>query len=776
MRSVLDSLCASGIAWFVCLTAPATLVAQPPASIVPLAPQSPTIQVPQPLGARPGQTVEVVLTGTNLIEPIAVLGLPAKFSFPTDGNNGKDPGKLRVRLEIPTDARVGAYPLRLATRFGLSNARTFCIDDLPTGPTAGPEHRSKQSPAEMPVPSVASGRIDPETSQFFKIKVSPSQRVCIEVLARRLGSALDPIIILHDAKTGREIPSLYSDDAPGCQTDARLTHVFSEAAEILIEVRDSTFRGGPDSWYRLRVGDFPLAITPLPLAAQRGGTAMIGFAGLYLAEATPVTVPMPGDPAVGGVVVVPRGKSGQAGWPVTLVASDWPELIEQEPNDEPAKALRVPVPCGVSGRFDHRSDHDAYSIQLKKGERVLIQSITHELLSPADAYFVLKNAKGQQLAANDPASGKGIDFTAPEDGEYAIIVEHLNFLHGPNEVYRLTISRPEPDFSLTLAADRIEIPSGGSAVLPIQTLARQGVTQPIEVKVVGLSGVTGSVTIDAQANLAPNLPIALLPITHVGGPLQGSVRIEARAKGGNREIVRFADITPQVKQRLGNLPFPPREQLTTLDVATVETPFRIAAKYAFPEAARGTPINVTVSAQRDQGFAEEIALSVVGLPPNVTAAAKPIPKGANEVVFPITAAENAPAGVYPIVIVGKGKKDNRDFQVAIAAALRVAPAPFDLSLVESPPPLKPGDKIKVKAKVTRKGGFAGTIDLQFKNLPAGVMASNTTVPANANEIDIELSVNQDAAPAEKADVALEGKSGAQSATFQGIKVVVKKKE
>jgi uncharacterized membrane protein len=56
------------------------------------------------------------------------------------------------------------------------------------------------------------------------------------------------------------------------------------------------------------------------------------------------------------------------------------------------------------------------------------------------------------------------------------------------------------------------------------------------------------------------------------------------------------------------------------------------------------------------------------------------------------------------------------------------------------------------------------------------MASNTTVPANANEIDIELSVNQDAAPAEKADVALEGKSGAQSATFQGIKVVVKKKE
>src|SRR5205823_1142971 len=74
-------------------------VAQPPPSILPVSPQAPTLNLPQPLGAAPGSSVELTLTGTNLTEPLALLsGLPAKVTFPTDANNGKDPAKLRVKL------------------------------------------------------------------------------------------------------------------------------------------------------------------------------------------------------------------------------------------------------------------------------------------------------------------------------------------------------------------------------------------------------------------------------------------------------------------------------------------------------------------------------------------------------------------------------------------------------------------------------------------------------------------------------------------------------
>ena len=107
-----------------------------------------------------------------------------------------------------------------------------------------------------------------EAGPLFEVlgDLSPAGHRGIEVLARRLGSALDPTLIVHDAKTGSEVPSLYRDDSPGCQTDARLTHVFKDAGDFVIEVRDSTHRGGGDFWYRLRVGDFPSAITPMPLA------------------------------------------------------------------------------------------------------------------------------------------------------------------------------------------------------------------------------------------------------------------------------------------------------------------------------------------------------------------------------------------------------------------------------------------------------------------------------------------------------------------------------
>src|SRR5262249_23122804 len=171
-------------------------------------------------------------------------------------------------------------------------------------------------------PGVASGTIAAETSQFYKISVKPKERVCIEVLARRLGSSLDPIILIHDAKTGRELPSLYADDSPGCQTDARLTHVFPDGGDYLMEVRDSTHRGGADFWYRLRVGDFPSAIAPMPLAVKRGSKANVGFAGPELDGVTPVAVAAPADPVVEAVSVVPKGGRAAAGRPRSLLFSD----------------------------------------------------------------------------------------------------------------------------------------------------------------------------------------------------------------------------------------------------------------------------------------------------------------------------------------------------------------------------------------------------------------------------------------------------------------------
>jgi invasion protein IalB len=746
--------------------------AQPPTpSIVPPNPQSPTINLPQPLGALPGASVEITLTGGNLTDPLSITGLPGKATFPTDANNTKDPAKLRVKVEIPAGTPVGMYPLRLVTKQGVSNMRPFCIDDLPVGPT-GTANRSLSTAVSLPVPSVATGRIDVETSEFYRISVKPGQRVCIEVLARRLGSALDPIILMHDGKAGHEIPSLYSDDAPGCQTDSRLTHTFKEGGDFVIEVRDSTHRGGGDFFYRLRVGDFPSAITPMPLAAKRGSKASINFAGPDLDGVTPVPLDVTADSGLEAISLVPKGSRPNSGWPVSLLLSDYPEVEEREPNNEPASANRVPVPCGISGRFQTRSDQDCFVFTAKKGQRVLINSQTTELLSPAGVYMMLKDAKGGQVAVSNPMADTGIDYTAPADGDLILVVEHLNYLHGPNEVYRITITEPGPSFEVTLSADRIEIPLGGVAVLPIQTLTRKDYGGPVEVSVVGPPGLTGTTTITAAAPAAPNLPIGVLAVNHSGSaPVTGTLRVVAKATINGKEVKSFAEVTPVVRQTMAGLLFPPRSLSTDIAVTTTEPPFKLIAKYAHPEAAKGTALPLTVTATRAAGFAEDIALTVVGLPPNVAAAAKPIPKAANSIEFPVTPAAAAPVGTFGLVVIGKGKFQNREFAVTAPAVLTVAPAPFALS-ASALPPLKPGDKAKLKVTAARKGGFAGPIDVELKNLPAGVTAPKTPIAAGKNDVEVEVTAAVNAAVGDKADVNVTGTAAGQTAATPNFKLTV----
>src|SRR5262249_17337648 len=153
---------------------------------------------------------------------------------------------------------------------------------------------------------------------YYKFSVPAGQRVSFEVLGRRLGSAFDPQITLYDARTGRELPGGHSNDAPGLPTDARLTYLFKEAGGHLLEVRDATYPAGPDYSYRLRIGDFPCATVPIPMAVRRGSQATVHFTGPMVEGVAPVEVAVPKDPAVTEVAVAPRGANGLYGWPVAL--------------------------------------------------------------------------------------------------------------------------------------------------------------------------------------------------------------------------------------------------------------------------------------------------------------------------------------------------------------------------------------------------------------------------------------------------------------------------
>ena len=80
-------------------------------------------------------------------------------------------------------------------------------------------------------------------------------------------------------------------------------------------------------------------------------------------------------------------------------------------------------------------------------------------------YLIVKDAKGAELAKSNPANSPArIDFTAPADGDFTIYAEHLNYAHGPTEVYHLSVRDGGPDFEVQLAArPRLSVARGDDA-------------------------------------------------------------------------------------------------------------------------------------------------------------------------------------------------------------------------------------------------------------------------------------------------------------------------
>ncbi len=630
-----------------------------------LNPAAPVLKPVAPHGVQRGTSIDLTLTGQNLAEPTALwTDFPCKIVIPPDNNNGKDPAKLLVHLDVPKDAPMGFHTLHLATTKGLSNLRIFCVDDLPQL-MQKPDNHTRETAQPLTPPCVVVGQTANEANDYYKVTVQAGQRLSFEVLGRRLGSPIDPQLTLYDPRTGRELKGGHSNDAPGLQTDSRLTYTFKDAGDYLVELRDVGYKGGEDYFYRLRIGDFPCATTPLPLAVKRGSKATVVFAGPNVDGVAPVEVTAPAEPGAQAVYVAPRGPNGLYGWPVSLAVSDFDEAMEQEPNNEPAKANRVAVPSAITGRFEQKGDLDTYVFAAKKGTRYVIDGQTHDLHSPTELYLTLRDAKNNQVQASDPMKDPRLDFTAPEDADYFVTAEHLHYWAGPDEVYRLTFAPYQPGFDLSLGLDRYDSAANGSFAFPILA-TRRDYAGPIDVSVVGPPGVTGQVQMPPGQPPQPGQPGATLTV-NVGpdvpiGPLTFLVQGKANING--KDVIEYASVRGAVSQSLAGLPVPPRSTWNAVGLAvTDKAPFTLAVKFDDPSAALGKPANVTITAVRSPGFTEEIALTATGLPPNVAPALKNIPANMNEVKVQLNVAANAAPGTFPIVVNGKAKHQNRDYSV-----------------------------------------------------------------------------------------------------------------
>jgi hypothetical protein len=632
-------------------------LAQPKPVVPTMPPQFPTITSPVWLGTTPGKPDEHTITGTNLAEVTQIL-TPASIRATRISSSEKGDSAF-VKFEAAPNTTVGLYPFRIVTKHGVSNFRPVCVDDLPfVEKKAG--NNKKATPMAVPVPCVVAGSIAPESSDFYSLKVVAGQRLTFEALARRIGSQLDPVLILHDAKNGREMPTLYADDTLGLQSDARVTHTFPTAMEVIVEIRDTTYRGGADFTYRLRIGDFPGCTTAYPLAVEKGQESEIGFTGTALEGVQPVKVKGEGT----AVLVAPKRAQGASGWSVPVLVSDHPETLEKEPNNTTAQANKLPVPGGVSAKFAEKGDVDHYAITAKKGQKLEIVARTYEVNSATEVLIRVLDDKGKELAKSDPAKAAArVDYTPAADGELFVVTEHLNYAYGPSEVYHLTVRPAVPDFDVLLGNDRVDVSANGIATLAVVGFTKQnGFNAAVELSAEG-DAVTGTLSLPAAANPLPATPLVMnLQLKKEAKPGVHPFRVKAIAKIDGKEVVRYASLSSVLRDGLAGLPNVPREWPSQLYAIAAEKPLMVVSvTWEKPEVTKGTPLKGKVSARRADGFAEEIQLTAQNLPANVTAKLKPIVKGASEAEIELNPAANAAPGEAKFYFRSTAKNAGKDF-------------------------------------------------------------------------------------------------------------------
>lgn len=567
--------------------------------------------VPVTLGGRAGELVRVPLPNDLAGKPLGVWSTE-KFGASFRQSPG---GGVALELHVPANTPVGLYPLRLVTTAGVSDVRVFTVDDRPDAPEAG-DHGKPAAAQAVTSPCVVVGAVETETLDYYRVPVKAGEPLTVEAFARRLGSPLDPVVTLLDA-AGKGLPGAFADDTPGLQGDARVTITPAADGFVVAEVRDSTYKGGPEHRYRLRIGRDLTAVDSPPFAVSRhrqsvdSAPALVPFHRLTLRDRP-------------WVAAFATGR----GWPRPVRVTDEPQFVEAEPNDTPATAFALPVPSGVSAGFGKASDRDHFRFTLKAGETVAVIARTADVLSPCDVLLKVLDPGGAVVGTSDPQKPLAeVKVTAKAAGDYVAACEHLNYLAGPAERYWLQLLPVRPDFAVTLADPRTVVPAGGVGLLPGVTVERRnGFAGPVTLTVAGPDGLSGTLTVPPGAS-GP----VVVPVTAPAGVASGAARCSIIGTGGG--LTRVGDTSEALRAAFPGTQ-PPPEWNGVVAVGIVSAGLKQVALTTPKEAVAGKSVKVNVTLTRRDGDADDVTLTADA----PFTPAKPIPVkpgGPVEVVLPV---------------------------------------------------------------------------------------------------------------------------------------------
>lgn len=713
----------------------------------------PVVTRVEPFGIQRGKTTTVVMHGARLKDAVQVLAdLPG---LTIDEVKPLDNAKVEVKITAAKEMAPGLYPFRLVTETGISSLRLIGVGALPVVKEVEP-NSDFETPQKIEMNTTVEGVITNEDQDLYAVELKAGQTLSVEIEGVRLASNqgnrfLDPYVAILDE--GRFEKST-RDDIPLLQQDGLCSYTAEKDGTYTVLVRDASFGGSNDAYYRVHIGTYPRPIAVVPAGGQPGTllTANLVYPDGSSAEAQ-IQLPTEPNDLFPAVTETELGVSPSPNW---LRVNELPVTLEQEPNEDLKTAPPAVAPGAFCGVIGGPGDVDYFAFDGVKGRKYLVQVYARETLrSPLDSVVNVYGPDSKRVTGNDDSGGKPdsyCEFTAAADGKYYVRLNDQLGQGGPGYSYRCEVIEAKPRMDMDLA----ELDRYQAVVWPVPKGAQMAVMVNAARKDLG-----GELNIEAL-NLPPGITATAYPMRadRPTVPLLLSAAADAEIGGSLVDVVakpsdkKYAHVEGHLRQTHQLVQGQNRRNIWVWNTDRVAVsvaqpvPFKLTVVQPEVPIVRNGSMSLIVKVERNEGFEGEISLRSLYNPPGITVNnSRKIAKDKTEVEVPMTANGSSAVGEWPMFLVATTASDN--------GSVRITTEPINVDVQDvffgfefSKAAAEQGTESSIPVGVSVSREFVGEAEVELVGLPAGVTSSAPIqkVTAETEKVVFPITIAKDARP------------------------------